>query len=1334
MKKRALLLGLCLILLIPVSLFALLGSASGSRWLLTQVLSALPAETSVAQIEGNFLQQIKLSQLHYESANERIDIAHFNLSWQPGQLLSGRLKLVDLSLDGVDIIIKQTPPAEPNTFDFNAEVFLPLQLILENFSITNLHYEDGSAHYNLQQLKLSALTEQNQLKITTLTIESDGINANLQAQVTLGKQFPFSLKSQLQMAAGDYGHWQAETLINGDINQVAFDIQQSSPFKLKLKGGLDKLQTALEIKARGDWEQLSWPLATTQPQIMSEKGYFEINGPLDAYQLTLVGPLTQDYLPGAQLNFQGKGSPNGINIENLQIASDAGSLLIAGMVDWQTNTVFDLNTQGKNFNPAIFLPDLPGKLTFDSHIQGNLSDKSNQIQLAINTLNGQLRGNPIDASGKLAMADDIYTINQLTINSGRNRISADGSLSSEQSNLLFNIDTPALATLWPGLAGSLKGAGKIQGNLKQPVILFQAKGQQLKYQDQQIQKLSLAIDYQPDNQRISTLQFTANAIKTADQDIASVILNGSGSLKQHQFTLDIQSSLVSLSTILSGSMHDQDWQGNLSKLNLDSADLGKWQLKAPSKIQASKQDAGIELSLPDTCLIQNSAALCVSSHYQANSDFDLQLKATELPTALLQAYLPAQWQLKGLVNADTELQQRKGVLAGNFRLEMPANSKVILQEPQNRQEMTLGRLSIDGTLKNNLLSSHADLALTGKDNLTAQLQLNTHASQILSGQIKASIADWSLFRAFMPGVSELSGQLTTDLKLQGNLSSPLIAGDIDLLSAKLEMAEAGVALDQINLHVQASGGQNNSISLKGSATPKFLPKSDSKEAMEFTGIIDVSAEIQQRKNQFNGHYQLAIPANSSLGFKNAQTQITVPFAASTLSGDINGDQLSANLELLMSNQDFLRVKLQADTGPSKSLKGQVNASMQDLALFNALAPELSNIKGQIKADLSVNGSMEQPISQGYIQLTQGATDVASLGISLRDINLKILTADEQGQRMQVTGSVNSAKGQLNLNGLVGLDGKADISIQGSDFEVAKLPVAEVTLSPDLKLTLAETESKLSGYLLVPKAIITLKEIPKNAVTVSEDEVIKGQTISEKKPGTTLGLNTNIDVELGPLVRFSGQGLTTELHGKLKINQSGDKTAMHGTIDMKNGRYQSYGQDLTVRKGRFMFDGPVDSPWLDVEAIRVSKDQNVTAILSLTGPLKAPKTRIYSEPSLPESEALAYLLTGSSLNQVGKSDGSMVAGAALSYGAGQLSWLTEKLGVDEFEVKQGKALQDTMLAVGQYLTPDFYVGTKVGIFNQQAVLVLKHKLSQSFNVETQAGTSQRIKLNYEIDTN
>jgi len=113
--------------------------------------------------------------------------------------------------------------------------------------------------------------------------------------------------------------------------------------------------------------------------------------------------------------------------------------------------------------------------------------------------------------------------------------------------------------------------------------------------------------------------------------------------------------------------------------------------------------------------------------------------------------------------------------------------------------------------------------------------------------------------------------------------------------------------------------------------------------------------------------------------------------------------------------------------------------------------------------------------------------------------------------------------------------------------------------------------------------------------------------------------------------------------------------------------------------------------------------------------------------------LAYLITGGPLNQVSQSEGNMVASAALSYGASKASWIANKLGIGEIEVEQGKTLQDTMASVGQYLTPKLYVGTKVGLFNQQVVLVLKRKLTKTLNVETQTGTSQRIKFNYENET-
>jgi translocation and assembly module TamB len=37
-----------------------------------------------------------------------------------------------------------------------------------------------------------------------------------------------------------------------------------------------------------------------------------------------------------------------------------------------------------------------------------------------------------------------------------------------------------------------------------------------------------------------------------------------------------------------------------------------------------------------------------------------------------------------------------------------------------------------------------------------------------------------------------------------------------------------------------------------------------------------------------------------------------------------------------------------------------------------------------------------------------------------------------------------------------------------------------------------------------------------------------------------------------------------------------------------------------------------------------------------------------------------------------------------------------------------------------------------MFNKQASMVLKPKITESINVETQTGTSQRVKINYEID--
>lgn len=1329
MKKRAALLGIAVLLMISFGLFGLMNSEAGSRWLLQRVFSLMSAEVSAEKIEGRLLNRISLEQLHYQTEYESIAMENLVFAWQPAELLSGTLRLIEISLSGIDVHSKESPPSDPSAFDWNADLFLPLRVIVENLSISDLKLSDGKSVRNLQTLKLRAVTERDELHISMLTVDAKPFSASVTAQARLGKGYPFSVQIDWQVASQDYGAWRAESSIKGDAQKIDFENRLSSPFKSSLHGNLDDLQARPKINARADWQRLGWPITADKPRIVSEQGFVVLDGMLDDYRLSLGSQLSSADLPSAQLNFSGKGTSQTLTIGSLRLDSKAGEMQIDGAVSWKEAIAFDLHAGGRDFNPAIVLPELPGKLAFDTHVNGKLGDGAMQMGIDIHRFSGQLRGRAVSAGGKLVLADEQLNVDKLQITSGRNQLSADGSLGRARSAFDFAIDAPDLASAWPGLGGNLKGDGHLQGDWQNPEARIKVKANKLRFAEHSVGQLALDIDYKADPNKISNLNLTASRIKSGATEIAALNLNGLGSREKHTFKANITGPRETFSAQLNGRSDNGGWQGDMVKFDLNSQEFGRWQLKDVSVIELIKQDAGLDARLSETCLIQPPALLCAHGQYLANTDFQIQFKAVALPAGLVEAYLPEKWRLRGIINAETNLQQTKGVLDGVYRIDMPANALITLGDGG---EARLGASTMSGAVKGGLVSADMDLALLAEDYVRARLQLDTGKAQILEGRINASLKEWKLIRPFMPEVSELKGLLQTDLSLRGAFATPTVDGRLTLKGAAVELADRGIGLRDLELDAIATGGLSNRIQLQGQVTPTALPRAGASEQLELKGSIAVQADLQQRGKLFDGGYRLDIPAGSSIGVKTRGVTTAIPFAASFLSGTINADRVSAELDLGTTDQDFLRGQLQVDTGNSKTLSGQFNVSIGNLSRFNGLVPELSNIKGALKGDMALTGTSQSPIASGAVHFSEGAAEVNQLGIRLTEVDLLAQSEDSHDGRLHLQGGAKSGSGQLKIDGYAGLNGAAEITLIGNDFEVAKLPEAEVSVSPDLRLALAEGGGKVSGRLDIPKAILKVEDLPENAVKVSRDEVVLGEEKVEEKPTVEVGIDATVDVELGKQVRFSGKGLDTELAGKVRIEKTGEKIAARGTIDMKNARYKSYGQDLTVRKGRFQFNGPIDSPWLDVEAIRVSKDQKVTAILSVTGPLQTPTTRIYSEPSLPESEALAYLITGGPLSQATKGEGNMIASAALSYGAGRLSWLTDKLGVDEFEVEQGDTLQDSLVSAGQYLTSNLYVGTKLGLFNKQAVLVLKHKLTDAINVETQTGTSHRIKLNYEFD--
>jgi translocation and assembly module TamB len=1320
MKKRLLLIVLAILLIIPIGLFSLINSQSGTRWLLHTLL---PSDASIQTIQGSLLDRLELTDVHYQSPTQTIDLKQFRFVWQPSKLWTGTLKIVDVTLDGVNVSLsdaKQPEEKQPSTFDFNAPLALPIDVIVENFLLTNVQFQQGATLQTVEKLQLIAKTEHGQLLIQTLAIDAKPLAASLHGQVALGKGFAFKLNTDWKLNADQQGNWQASTILSGDTKKITIDNQIGTPFTLALQGTVDNPLKDPYINARIDWQGVKYPIIGDTPQIQSDKGRIEFIGLLSDYQLKLNAALSQAYLPEASLVLNSKGSLDALTVEKLELKSTTGIFNLGGQVAWKDKTAFDITATGQNFNPAIIMPDMAGNLSFDSHFKGEMADKL-QLDVAINKLAGQLRGYPVSADGKLLLVGDQLTVDALAIRSGSNIIEVNGTLGEQQAMLTLVVDTPQLNALWSTLGGRFKAQGSVQGAWQNPAVKLQANGQNVRFAEHSVEQLNIDIDYDPAAQKTSQLAIIANRIKTGATQIAKLLIEGQGSLAQHSVKTEVSSQYGDVSLLLTGGLKADNWQGALAALNINSKDAGVWQLKNAMNIRTTKHDTGVDVVTDRGCLVQQHASLCVQGATSANGDFAGQLNIADLPSSLIQAQLPPDIKLLVALNADANVQQKNGVLTGRYQFNTtPVNVSV------QDKNLHLGASSVSGKLNGTQIFADINLALINQDAIRGKIQLDTGKSQALSGQIVASVVEFAALKPFVSQLSDLKGQLKADIKLAGSITKPSINGNIDLNNGKVAIAESGLTINDINLHALASGSNSIQTTVQGSLSPSVSIKPNSPDQVQFSTRVNLNADLQQA-DKLTGQYQVDV-----LPFTINLAHSKLPLGASSLSGKLTANRLFAELKLALIKQDFLRAQVELATDDSKTLTGKITASMLEFAALNPLIPQVANLKGQLKANVNLAGTTTKPTANGSVDFSGGAVDINDAGLQLRSVNFQALAAAD---RVQLKGSAKSGEGQLKLDGVFGLETQAlDMMITGDNFEVAKLPEAEVAISPQLKVAFAKAQGKITGKLAIPKAVIQLKQIPESAIAVSKDEVILGETEEQDTKPTATNIDADISIELGKNVNFSGMGFKTDLQGKLQLTKTGEKTAMYGDVNLSNARYKSYGQDLTVRKGQFVFNGSPESPNLNVEAIRLSNDKKITAVLNVTGTPDRLKTRIYTEPTaLPETEALAYLIAGKPLNQASKAEGNMIAGAALSYGAGQASWLTEKLGLDEFEVQEGKTLQSTLLAVGQYLTPDFYVGAKVGLFSKQVSLVLKHKLTEHLNVETQTGDSQRIKLNYEIDT-
>ena len=601
----------------------------------------------------------------------------------------------------------------------------------------------------------------------------------------------------------------------------------------------------------------------------------------------------------------------------------------------------------------------------------------------------------------------------------------------------------------------------------------------------------------------------------------------------------------------------------------------------------------------------------------------------------------------------------------------------------------------------------------------------------------------------------LTAQLTggvTDERWTGRLdalsaASDLLAGTWSLDAATpLSASAAAASVDRLCLSNAASGGQacldgeygddtvmgNLRIaSLPLTALPLGLPADAS-----LGGHLNADAEASFVSGTLN------VTANATFDEATLSTMqgaepLTLAFTDASVGLDVVDNALASQLRVdINGGAGVLQLDLNADDvlNTASNLSGSGTIDVPDASIFAALLPELSEPSGSLTGQLDVAGSLAAPALTGEIALVDAAFGVRASGIDVRDVELR-LSQDEPG-RLRLRGVAASGEGRVALDGFTELGTetglRTELSLQGNDFQLARLPDWYIAASPDITLLLDDRRANVSGELSIPAADITIRSIPESAVQPSGDVTVHGEAIGTAEPTRRIGVD--VTTTLGESVRLSGYGLKTRVVGDLRVQgSSGSPFTGSGTLSLQDGRYKAYGQDLEIETGELVFNGPLEDPQLAIRALRRIDADNVVAGIDVSGTPRRLRSNVFSEPPLGDAEALSYLLTGRPLSRSNDDDTDLLNQAAFALGLSQAgsiaSELRSGLGLDTLAVESAGGTG--RIVAGKRFGDRLLVEYGYGLVDKLGTLLLRYELNSRLVLESRSGTASELDLVYSV---
>lgn len=390
-----------LLLLVAVGLLAVTQTGTG---ILVQTAERFLPALNVAGVRGTLAGEVTADSLVWEKDGIKVDVQE--AVFEPGIGLGYPLD-IEIQQLTADRVVIDLPPADDTPY---VPFFLPdlgiaaVNAQLDNIAVDELVINQGETVIKIRDVVLKAHTKGDRLYLTQLN-------------GTLGGE----LETVVILAEGEMG--------------------LNIPHALQLSA---KLNSSSELIGRG---QLA----------------LEASGELLDYQADLSGEWTYADFPSYQLTASGEGNFEGMMLDKVHLAGEAGQADLQGKLQWSPFVEWDLQGTAENIKPQYLDEAVDGAINLALNTSGNMENNP-EANLRITRLDGQLRDFPLKAELEAELKDNGLLLSKFDVLIGDNRLVASGE-ANEDSSINWALDAPKLEQLHPDMSGALIGDGSLAGTV-----------------------------------------------------------------------------------------------------------------------------------------------------------------------------------------------------------------------------------------------------------------------------------------------------------------------------------------------------------------------------------------------------------------------------------------------------------------------------------------------------------------------------------------------------------------------------------------------------------------------------------------------------------------------------------------------------------------------------------------------------------------------------------------------------------------------------------------------------------------------------------------------------